>query len=188
MDTYEERRRLLVIEMLEGNRVNLRVWEREDLPLITEWVNDPAFGGEYEPLEQVSLIEIEKWYNGLHSGEKWFFIEKKDGTKIGQIMHTPEGPHFSIGYRILPHERGKGYCTEAVKIMVDYLFLSKNIVRIQSETNPKNKASRRVLEKAGFTEEGVKRHAVFARGKWLDGFIYSVLRDEWKEPKILTKY
>ena len=173
--------------MLEGKNVNLRIMEKEDLPLVTEWANNPEFSGEYEPFEQVSLQEVEKWYDNLRPEEKWFIIERKDGSKIGQIFHSPRGPHFVIGYKLLLSERNKGYCTEAVKIIVDYLFLSKDIVRIQAETNPRNVASQKVLEKAGFKREGLIRKSTFARGEWRDGFLYSILREEWKDPKILTK-
>ncbi len=176
-----------MIGLLKGKNVNLRVLEKEDLPPITEWANNPEFSGEYEPLEQVSLQEAEKWYGNLPPEEKWFIIERKDGSRIGQIFHSPRGPHFVIGYKLLPDERNRGYCTEAVKIIVDYLFLSKNIVRIQAETNPRNRASQRVLEKAGFKREGLIRRSIFIKGKWEDGVQYSILREEWKEPKILTK-
>jgi RimJ/RimL family protein N-acetyltransferase len=44
-------------------------------------------------------------------------------------------------------KEGKGYCTEAAKILVDYLFLSKSIVRVQTHTDVRNLASQRVLEK-----------------------------------------
>ena len=172
--------------MLEGKLVNLRVLEREDLPLFAEWNNDPEFGGEFEPLEQNSLSEIERWYDGEREGE-WFIVETKDGNPVGQIMYAPEGPHLRIGYIIHQSERGKGYCTEAVRILVDYLFLSKNIVRIQSQTDPRNIASQRVLENAGFAKEGVIRKGTFIRGEWRDGVLFSILREEWKEPKILTK-
>ncbi len=172
--------------MLEGNNVNLKVLEKEDLPVVTAWNNDPGFGGEFEPLEQSSPEEIENWYNNLPSGEKWFIIQKKDGTKIGQIMHTQEGRCFRIGYTVIPSERRKGYCTEAVKILVDYIFLSTTVIRIESGANPENIASLKVLEKAGFTKEGVARKRVYARGKWLDEVLYSILREEWKEPRILT--
>jgi len=173
--------------LLEGNVVNLRIMEKEDLRLVTEWANNPEFGGEYEPLEQVSYNEVEKWYDSLSSEEKWFIIEKKDGNKIGQIFHSPRGSHFVIGYKLLLSERNKGYCTEAVQIMVDYLFLSKSLVRIQAETNPRNTASQRVLEKAGFKREGLIRRSNFIRGKWEDGLLYSIIKEEWKEPKILAK-
>jgi RimJ/RimL family protein N-acetyltransferase len=173
--------------MLEGRAINLRLIEHGDIPLIVEWANDPDFGGEFEPIEQVTSHEITKWLDGLPPNEKWFFIEKKDGTKVGQIMFAPVGPHYVIGYRMLPSERNKGYCTEAVQIIVDFLFLSRDIVRIQAETNPQNLASQRVLEKAGFTKEGVRRKAIFVRGKWCDGVFYSILREEWGAPKILLR-
>ena len=85
----------------------------------------------------------------------------------------------------MPNERNKGFGTEAIKIIVDYLSLSTGIVRIESEANPKNTASIRVLEKAGFRREGLIRKSVFIRGEWKDGAIYSILRDEWRKPKIL---
>lgn len=168
--------------MLEGKTVNLRVVEREDLPLCVEWINNPEISGEYEPLIQSSRTEIEKWYDNLSQEEKWFFIEKKDKTKIGFIRHAPHGWGTIIGGVVIPSERGKGYCTEAVKILVDYLFLSKDIVRIQARTNQQNIASHKVLEKAGFMKEGTMRKSNFSRGKWRDMFIYSILREEWKEP------
>ncbi len=84
-----------------------------------------------------------------------------------------------------PEARGKGYCSEAVSIMVDYLFLSKNIPRIQAVISEGNVASKRVLEKNGFTKEGVIRKLLFTAGKWWDGTLYSVLRDEWGSPKVL---
>jgi len=71
--------------------------------------------------------------------------------------------------------------------MVDYLFLSKDVVRIQALTDVRNKASQRVLEKTGFQKEGVLRKVGYVRGKWADACVYSVLREEWKKPKILTK-
>jgi RimJ/RimL family protein N-acetyltransferase len=87
----------------------------------------------------------------------------------------------------LPNERGKGYCSEAVKIMVDYLFLSKDTGRIQAQTDPRNIASQKVLEKVGFKKEGILRRSFFTRGEWRDAYVYSILREEWKEPKILTR-
>jgi RimJ/RimL family protein N-acetyltransferase len=44
-----------------------------------------------------------------------------------------------------------------------------------------------VLEKADFKKEGVLRKSAFIRGEWRDLLLYSILREEWKEPKILTK-
>ena len=173
--------------MLEGKTVNLRIIEKEDLPFFADWCNNPAFVGEYVWLPQQSKIEREKWYDNLPIDAKFFFIQKKDGTRVGTIAHFLTGSIFEIGYFLLSNEREKGYCSEAVMIMVDYLFLSKNIVRIQAHTNVGNKASQGVLEKAGFQKEGTVRKAFFVRGVWTDHYLYSILREEWKEPKILTQ-
>jgi len=44
-----------------------------------------------------------------------------------------------------------------------------------------------VLEKAGFKKEGIVRKRIFIRGDWRDEFLYSILREEWKEPKIIKR-
>ena len=181
----------MVLGLLEGKNVNLRVMDKEDLPLFSEWVNKPEFLGEYNPLRQASKTEIEKDYDKNALEQTGFIIEKKDGSKIGYICHFilghPAGKLLEIGYFLVPSERGKGYCTEAVEIMVDYLFLSKDIMRVQASTDTRNLASQKVLEKAGFKKEGTMRKYFFLRGELRDACLYSILREEWKVPKILTR-
>jgi len=90
-------------------------------------------------------------------------------------------------FAFVPSERGKGYGTEAVQLMVDNLFIYRNIVRIQATADVGNKAAQRVLEKAGFRTEGTIRKLSLVRGKWRDRTLYDILLEEWKEPKILAK-
>ena len=173
--------------MLEGKTVNLRIVEREDLPLLIDWNSNSEFYGEYSPLRQLSKTEWEKRYDNLTADTKWFFIEKKDGTKIGEIGHFMVGKLLEIYYYLVTSERRKGYGTEAIMIMVDYLFLSRELMRVQATVDVSNIVSQRVLEKVGFTKEGIIRKSGFNRGKWCDDFLFSILREDWKEPKILTK-
>jgi ribosomal-protein-alanine N-acetyltransferase len=180
--------------LLEGKLANLKLMEKEDIPLIAEWVSKPEVAGEYQPLVQVSKSEFEKSFGTEDKHEeRRFLVEKKDGTKIGMILHfcvlhiTASITPLEIGYFLLPNERGKGYGSEAIALMVDYLFLSKNTMRIQATTDTRNLASQKVLEKAGFKKEGTLRKYVFLRGELRDAFLYSILRGEWKEPRILTK-
>jgi RimJ/RimL family protein N-acetyltransferase len=173
--------------LLEGKNVNLRIMEKEDLSLAKEWVNDVEFIGEYEPISQETKTDLEKQYDQLTEGG-WFFVEKKNGHKIGYVTHyIASGKLTEIGYSLVPDERDKGYGTEAIKIIVDFLFLSKDLVRIQAKTDPRNAASQRILEKAGFEKEGIMRKSFFCIGVWRDTVLFSILREEWKEPKILTK-
>jgi RimJ/RimL family protein N-acetyltransferase len=180
----------LVFRLLEGKTVNLRIAEKEDLPLLAEWFNKLEFFGEYNPVHQMSRTDAEKIFDNPHE-KKLFIIEKKDGSKIGFISHFyvlhVAGRQLEIGFSLVPSERGKGYGTEALQIMVDYLFLSKDMMRIQAQTDQRNKASQKILEKVGFKKEGALRKSFFMRGEWLDDYIYSILREEWKEPKILTR-
>jgi RimJ/RimL family protein N-acetyltransferase len=181
--------------LLEAKNVNLRVMEREDVDFLVECFNDMNFRGEYTPIEvQISKSEEMKQFDNPSNWailieRKTFIIEKKDGTRIGIIYHLINQPIgvMEIGYFFVPSERRKGYGTEAVQLTVDYLFLSQNIVRIEAITNVGNRASQRVLEKAGFRIEGTIRKLYFVRGVWTDYYLHSILREEWKEPRILTR-
>jgi RimJ/RimL family protein N-acetyltransferase len=173
--------------LLEGKNVNLKRIEREDLPLLQDWLGDHEFMGEFMPFIQWSRAELEKAMEADPFEQKWYFIQKKDGTKIGYIFNFNMlhvlGKYLEIAYALLPNERGKGYCTEATQLLVDYLFLSTSASRIQLGVSVANKASQRVAEKAGFTREGTTRRTL---GGERDSYVYSILREEWKEPKILT--
>ncbi len=178
--------------MLEGKQVNLRVVEKEDLKIYQQWFNDINFQGEFLFTRQQSLAETEKRMFSDFS-ENWatFVIEKKDGTRIGLVLQFTSNLAFQnvveIGCLIKQEERGKGYSTEAVEIIVDYLFLLKEIHRIQALTDVENTAAHRVLDKTGFTKEGVIRNIIYMRGKRRDGLLYSITREDWGHPKILTR-
>ena len=74
-----------------------------------------------------------------------------------------------------------------MQIILDYLFLTTDIVRISEITDMRNIAAQKSLEKAGFKKEGTIRKARYCRGEWADYYTHSILGEEWKEPKILTK-
>ena len=176
--------------MLEGSNIDLKVVEKEEVPQLLEMMNRPEFWGLYESPLQRSRAEAEKGFEEW-KGSKRFFIQKKDGTRIG-LMTVWEvvpgmGVQFGleIGYALSPEGRGKGYCTEAVKLLLDYSFLTTLVARIQAHTDVRNVASQRVLEKNGFVKEGTNRQSYFANGELHDMFIFSTLRKEWKEPRIL---
>jgi len=181
--------------MLEGKKINLRLAEKEDVPLLVLWLSDVNFAGEYQHFpDQISKEQLEKRIveQKLYQTE-WvdLIIEKKDGTKIGWAAHYVSAPNFGwieIGYAIIPSERNKGYGTETIQILADYLFLTREIVRVQAVIDAANLASGKALKKAGFEREGTLRKALWnAEGNWADADVYSILREEWKRPKMLTK-
>jgi len=171
--------------LLEGKNVNLRIMEREDLATLQHWDNQPKVMGEYQELRQEARADLEKTYDNLKDAQ-WFFVQKKDGKEIGYAAHYLAAGAREIGYFVIPDERRKGFVSEAIRILIDYLFLSRDMVRIQAKTDRENVGSWKALENAGFKREGVLRKNFYCRGKWRDDYMYSILREEWKEPKILT--
>ena len=184
-----------MVTLLDGKNVNLRRVEKEDIPLVADWLNDVRFIGEYSDFPtQTTRAQLEKlMFEPKIPQMEWvdFIVEKKNGTKVGWVCHYISSQNFGwieIGYYLVPKEREKGYGTEAIEIIVDYLFLTKDIPRIQSITSIENRASQRVLEKSGFKREGIIRKGLWTgKGKWTDGVLFSILKEEWKEPKILAK-
>lgn len=179
-----------VVDLLEGKIVNLRLLEREDFPLFAEWLNKPEVFGQYNPLHQVTNDEVGKILDSPLE-MKPFIIENKQGKKVGFISYFnvlhPATRLLEVGFSLVPEERGKGYGTEALTMIVDLLFLTKEVNRIQAQTHSENLASHRILETVGFKKEGVLRKSIFIGGEWVDSWVYGILREEWGEPKRLTK-
>jgi len=178
--------------MLEGERINLRVMEKDDIPVFVQWYNDVEFQGEYFPFLQKSTAQTIKEFENpsplkLAMGNVEFIIEKKDGKKIGHIGYGKDILHewIEIGYATIPSERKKGYGTEAIQILIDYLFLYKDIPRITIYTDARNTASIKAAENAGFKKEGIVRKGGFVKGGYADWCLLGLLREEWKEPKII---
>jgi len=88
--------------------------------------------------------------------------------------------HFrtaELGYYIGEPYWGKGYATSAVKQVYRYVFAHSDIIRIFAEPFAYNKASCRVLEKAGFQLEGILRSNAVKNGKVLDMKLYALVRE-----------
>ncbi|MCP3739373.1 GNAT family N-acetyltransferase [Rossellomorea sp. BNER] len=80
-----------------------------------------------------------------------------------------------IGYFLDKKHNGKGYTTEAVKLMVEYAFEKLHIHRIEAGVIPHNIGSIRVLEKAGFHKEGIAIKNVKINGRWEDHQVLAII-------------
>jgi RimJ/RimL family protein N-acetyltransferase len=80
-----------------------------------------------------------------------------DDTLIGMIAIHPDGFKASIGYVLARPHWGKGYMTEAVRVVVDWLIRQPDIYRVFATCDVDNPASVRVMEKAGMKYEGLLR-------------------------------
>ncbi|TFG18495.1 MAG: N-acetyltransferase [Promethearchaeota archaeon] len=176
--------------MLKGDNVNLRMMEKNDIPLTHQWHNNLEVSGLYNGVHQYTQTKAEQHFTEAESDPQntrhSFLIELKDGTKVGSIgAWKDRSGYYTMGASILPEFRRQGYCSEATMLMIDYLFLSDIIERVQALANVDNVGSRKTLQKAGLKEEGVLRKFAFVYGKWCDFVMLSILREEWNHPRVL---
>lgn len=105
-----------------------------------------------------------------------------DGRIAGGIGCHPgadiERCSAEIGYWLGEPYWGRGITTAAVRTMLPYYFESQRLTRIWSGVIAEHTASRRVLEKCGFTLEGIARCSIIKRGVVHDSAIYALLREE----------
>lgn len=83
-----------------------------------------------------------------------------------------------IAYGIAPEARGNGYATEAVRLVTQRAFTESPLRRLIAYVHEGNLASRRVLEKAGYTLEGVLREHYIVNGVPVNEIFYGILRRE----------
>ncbi len=83
---------------------------------------------------------------------------------------------MEIGYWLGEPFWGRGIMTAAVRQFCAQAFALGDVERIQAAIFARNIASRRVLEKAGFTLEGVLRHSVYKNGELMDSCMYALLK------------
>jgi RimJ/RimL family protein N-acetyltransferase len=82
-----------------------------------------------------------------------------------------------------PKFHGNGYATEATNALLEFGFKILKMHRIFGSADIRNKASRRVMEKCGFTRKAHLRHNVFQKGEWRDSFIYAILIGDYNSKK-----
>jgi ribosomal-protein-alanine N-acetyltransferase len=103
-----------------------------------------------------------------------------DGSAAGGVGIEPgEGVYAKsarFGYWLGEPFWGRGVMTAVVRGTVDYLFSEFDLVRLEAPVFEWNPASMRVLEKCGFTREGVARRSVLKDGQIIDAVLYARLR------------
>lgn len=86
----------------------------------------------------------------------------------------------TLGYYIDEAHNGHGYATEAVRLALQFAFGPAGLHRVQAAVLPRNVASRRVLEKAGFSREGRSTKYLQINGVWEDHETFAITLEDWR--------
>ncbi len=137
--------------MIETERLRIHIATQEEITEFIARQSDDVLKTAYREMLQGSIDHPEQ--------REWFaiwMIESKEGIHIGDLSFKGLGPDGSaeIGYGISDEFRGKGYATEAVGAAVAWALRQPGVRCVEAETEPRNMASQRVLEKCGFIPTG----------------------------------
>jgi RimJ/RimL family protein N-acetyltransferase len=144
---------------LETSRLRLRHWRPDDLEALVGWYSNPEIMRhlglgllEREACERALESAVAHWEQ--HGFGQWAVEEKETGELIGRAGPSyhrlwPKDPE--VGWLIDTPWQGRGYATEAGVASVDFAFGKLGVGRVVSICIEENAASRRVMEKLGFS-------------------------------------
>lgn len=178
---------------LETTRLRLRPWRDEDVPEIFRICQDPEVQ-HWTTVPSPYLMRDAEWYvrehtpKGFQNGDEATFgaFVKDTGELAGAIGLAGIAAYTAargvrtaeIGYWANPGTRGRGYITEAVREVVRWAFEEVGLERVTWQAFDGNAASRRVIEKAGFTMVGRQRRSQAQRGVPRDMWLADILPGE----------
>lgn len=113
-----------------------------------------------------------------------FIRENGEEVLVGGItlsnIRRRAAQFVNLGYWMGKPYAGRGLMTEAVGLVVPFCFETLGLHRIHAAFLPDNMASRRVLEKNGFREEGFAEHYLQIDGKWADHVLFGLTRERYE--------
>jgi RimJ/RimL family protein N-acetyltransferase len=162
----------------------IRDWQREDAVSIVSyagnkkiWINlRDAFPHPYTMADAEAFL-----FRAMRMQPRTYFAIASDSECIGSIglMAGIDVHRFTaeLGYWLAESFWGNGIMTAAVRALSEYAFVELGFHRIFAEPYVTNAASARVLEKAGFTLEGIMKATVFKDGRILDQYLYAKVNE-----------
>jgi RimJ/RimL family protein N-acetyltransferase len=172
--------------MLKGPLCTVRHLLNTDLNTFIALVNDLPSRGDYFSSQFKSPEAMRKEFvqhGFVTEDSELFVVEDQLRRIVGVITHFKSRTPTSreVGYRLFDLElAGRGYTTEALRMVTDHLFRVHTWQRLEVLVAPRNVPSVRVAQKCGFTAEGVLREAFFINGTYQDVQVMSLLRHEWE--------
>jgi RimJ/RimL family protein N-acetyltransferase len=171
---------------LEGRLVRLRAPEESDADALNAKFGDPdVLAGLSFAFPQATNGSVEFIRSARGSESQIVFtIETLGGEPLGNCdlrEIEPRGRSAKVGIWIAKQAWGKGYGTDAMRIMCRFGFRELNLQRIELIVYETNPAAMRSYEKVGFRREGTLRRAQFQGGRYIDVLVMGLLVEEFVE-------
>ncbi len=157
-------------------KIKLEKIKKGDSKILKDFMNDPYVlkeNGFYK--KTYNIQDAKEAIERQIKNREHLFIIFLDNLPVGRIgLISPDATHkiYEIGYIIKKEYSGKGIATKALKEISKIGFSKFKLVRIWAKVLPSNKASCKVLEKAGFKKEGHLKKSFYLNKKYNDEIIY----------------
>jgi ribosomal-protein-alanine N-acetyltransferase len=178
--------------VLETERLILRSLTPDDAGAVFRMMSDPqviryigtppmaSFEKAVQRVERI-LANFEK-----HEGICWALADRATGEYLGSCGYWRlMKPHdrAEIGYDLAPHAWGRGLAVEAAGSVLAFGFAQMGLHSVEAQIHPENTASRRVLEKLGFAQEGYFRQNFYDEfeQQFTDTAVFSLLKSDWQK-------
>jgi RimJ/RimL family protein N-acetyltransferase len=180
--------RALFPASLEGSLVVLRRHVPENIEAFRRWYADPEIARLARYTEgPMRIDEVDRFFHARAMGPESLAmaIHVRDTDRlVGTCaLSQMDGDHGSALYHITIGEKdawGKGYGTEATRLMVGHAFETLGLHRIALTVFAFNERAKRSYDACGFTVEGRAREAIRRDGQWWDEILMSILASEWR--------
>lgn len=174
--------------VLSTARLRLRQFRTEDIEAIHECFADHDAMRFWDRPAHTKRIETEKVVRESidcdpRHFQSWAVADAETDCCLGLVNYHDRHTDFrrvSIGYMINPMLHGRGFATEAVSALVTYCFGPLGAHRIQAFIDPRNSASRKLVENLGFRNEGLLRDNLRVGEVWRSDMIYGLLLPDLK--------
>ena len=171
--------------MLIGEKVRLRLLEREDIEMIARWRNDPRISRQFFGIWPLPISEQERWYEGYLTDptERMWIIETPQGQAIGTmaLLHIDHRNQSAEIGRVLigdSNHLAAECASEALQLLATFAFLEANLNRLYVHVLQGNESAIKLYEGSGFQQEGILRRAVWKSGQFLDVIEMAMLRGD----------
>lgn len=172
--------------MIKTNRLIIRKYKPDDWNDLYEYLSDEKVV-KYEPYTVFTKeSSMQEAVNRSNNNDFWAVCLKDIDKLIGNIYLSKQNfETWELGYVFNANYQGKGYATEAARVMLDNVFLNQDARRVVAMCNPLNTASWKLLERLGFRREGhLVKNIYFKTNEqgqpmWSDTYEYGILSDEW---------
>ena len=175
---------------ITGTNICLREVRESDLEIFQRYRNNYTDSINYRTIKPLTSENQKKYWIEIVNSDKhivFTITEKQTSKVIGEIRASNINQYHSAeaGLWIIPECRHKGYASDALQLLLKFIFGRANINRIEAQIASTNTDSISFFERNGFVHEGILRETTYYNYRYQNTVVMSMLKSEYKRKSLL---